>query len=567
MGDLGPIMGMMIKIIIGFFQIRGGFMKLDLQWPVGLAAFMSFTQIFKFDIVSFPGLDCMAKDPPFENRLYLYSLGPLLILFVMAIPTIVQFKYHPGRFIEYRNCFIDWSILLVILIYPPISETVFGALNCRDLAEDGRWLVSDFRVSCGESGVPFAFAYPALLWPLGLPLCLLLTMVWFGVPKIVKLKTQRELCQEFLKDFIASATDSDQDSPLMNGSHKAENHGVKASTKQEDLSDAQLRSIFYVMAPLLKEDAEEDAEEEVTVEKEDTKAVETAGCEQEATEDTCTTKADVTNLPADKHTPSEDERYAVKALKMSRHALLGWMDSTMHELNAAEKLPISSQWGKNSVDGEDEVLELLGELFDAYTPGCWWYEIFEFYRKLLMTSVIIFAGSGISQLAVGCAMSIVGLIATAKLKPYNDARLQVTQELALSLTVITLFTGILLLTAPDETMGDGRDKEIRDILIVVLYAICPVILLWFFSIHLTSCLKPLIQQFCGFLPCVKDENSTDDFADVENKDDQASLKEAENEPEDMKVKVTPKGQRTSEASAEAESSAGQIPPPDVLQVS
>ena len=111
----------------------------------------------------------------------------------------------------------------------------------------------------------------------------------------------------------------------------------------------------------------------------------------------------------------------------------------------------SRQVDVNSADAvarvarEGRVFVRYGLLFSKYKPSCWWFELVEMPRKLLLVGSIIFVASGTAAqicYAIGVALSSI-LVLTA-FQPYADARLSFVAWVCQLCTLLTLNCALLL---------------------------------------------------------------------------------------------------------------------------
>ena len=75
---------------------------------------------------------------------------------------------------------ITMAFIIVFILYPFVSQTIFQGFSCRALAEDESWLTADYQVSC--EGVAWKFwlfwgVLTAMLWPVGVPVFTLLILL------------------------------------------------------------------------------------------------------------------------------------------------------------------------------------------------------------------------------------------------------------------------------------------------------------------------------------------------------------------------------------------------------
>jgi len=80
---------------------------------------------------------------------------------------------------------------------------------------------------------------------------------------------------------------------------------------------------------------------------------------------------------------------------------------------------------KRTVEEREDDTELMakGFLFENYKPECWWFEIAETIRRLLLTSVLGLIEPGTdSQLATGIVISFFGFGLSCTFHPYSEKR-------------------------------------------------------------------------------------------------------------------------------------------------
>ena len=119
------------------------------------------------------GSACLLIDFSFYDKLLTYTLGPYLIIAILALPsTCAMLKKHAKK-----DVLVDllWqsSLFFFFLIYPSVSQIVLSTFSCDDLSFDGKFLSSDYRINCEtmewEAYRNFAI-FAVLLWPCGFPL-------------------------------------------------------------------------------------------------------------------------------------------------------------------------------------------------------------------------------------------------------------------------------------------------------------------------------------------------------------------------------------------------------------
>ena len=90
-------------------------------------------------------------------------------------------------------------------------------------------------------------------------------------------------------------------------------------------------------------------------------------------------------------------------------------------------------------------IQEVGFLISSYRCGCWYWEVVELFRKLILTSVISLVAPGsATQVTVGCLISFVMLLLNLKLQPFYMATLNEVNTIAQLNLFFFLFVGILL---------------------------------------------------------------------------------------------------------------------------
>ena len=115
-------------------------------------------------------------------------------------------------------------------------------------------------------------------------------------------------------------------------------------------------------------------------------------------------------------------------------------------------------------------------LWSEYDPCCWWWEVFECGRRLMLTGVLVFIKPGsISQIVWALLMSVLACTMSAFWCPYVDNRDDYVAILASVVLVVNLSAAILIKTdvvgedkynlPPDGT--DGYNQETFDWLLLM----------------------------------------------------------------------------------------------------
>jgi len=122
---------------------------------------------------------------------------------------------------------------------------------------------------------------------------------------------------------------------------------------------------------------------------------------------------------------------------------------------------------------ERDVLDHSGTIFMAFHIDCWWYEIADLGRKLVLNGFIIFVGQDSSaQVAAGCFVCIFMMTLHARVNPYYGSVQNCLSQVCLVQLSCILFLGLLFKLDPAE--DDDASSNVLSILIV-LFTSCLVV--------------------------------------------------------------------------------------------
>ncbi len=87
----------------------------------------------------------------------------------------------------------------------------------------------------------------------------------------------------------------------------------------------------------------------------------------------------------------------------------------------------------------------VGFLFAAYRSDCWYWEVVELMRKLLLTSILaLIAPGSAGQVVVGLLLAFCALLFNVRLKPYAEDGLNVVSQISQLNLFFFLFVALLL---------------------------------------------------------------------------------------------------------------------------
>ena len=116
----------------------------------------------------------------------------------------------------------------------------------------------------------------------------------------------------------------------------------------------------------------------------------------------------------------------------------------------------------------NEISAGLSFLYENYSDNCWFWEVLELVRKIILTSVLVFLG-GESRTSLGVAAIMSGLytILFASYQPISDRFEHWLQLMSLLATVANMNVGMLL-KIPEENISSGVKTELEGTAITVL---------------------------------------------------------------------------------------------------
>jgi len=133
--------------------------------------------------------------------------------------------------------------------------------------------------------------------------------------------------------------------------------------------------------------------------------------------------------------------------------------------DAAEKL-----------DFEQRQLSRFGILYAKYEPQCWWWELVELSRKLVLTGAIMFMSPGfVTQIWFAILLSTVFLLGMAKYTPFLNARVDFIAFTAQLCTVLTLIISLGIDSTPT-VVDEGFISQGAMSVLLTIFAIVPLVL-------------------------------------------------------------------------------------------
>jgi hypothetical protein len=355
-----------------------------------------------------------------------------------------------ARLARFRNDLMARLLILLYIVYPGVSVAIFGIFSCTHIKEAGWFLDADYSIVCYSkkhwgyvgAGVIWVFVYT-----LGIPYYFIHLLHKYHVPLLAKTYTNNAWLFEAAK--LAFVRGLEQPDLTEEG---CSIHGI---------SDAHLAAlyVFHVEnAPLEFATRMQAGEEELPV-------VPVPGEKKDGSfykrSKRLLKSASLRILTVLQRKEEEvDETARNRALMLSkllrwcrRSGVLGlpplrWSEGSVegdgerrHHLDISN---LGTQWMKdaptdraaakswaaqNLVLLQARAKEKVGFLFERYTPLCWYWEVVELMRKLILTSILALVAPGSAgQVVVGLLVAFFALLANLHLKPYTSARMNLLNQ-------------------------------------------------------------------------------------------------------------------------------------------
>mmetsp|Transcript_3588 Transcript_3588/g.7259 ORF Transcript_3588/g.7259 Transcript_3588/m.7259 type:complete len:1072 (+) Transcript_3588:1669-4884(+) len=135
----------------------------------------------------------------------------------------------------------------------------------------------------------------------------------------------------------------------------------------------------------------------------------------------------------------------------------------------------------SSVRGEEEVVDRIGFLFDAYKTQYWFFEILEMGRKFILIALISFMYAGSPHQCAGALfITAVFLMGFLKVSPFASTVFDTMEAISLIAQCATLFYGLMLTVQELAPHAGASEKEISKYLIIFLNLCIFILPFWGF---------------------------------------------------------------------------------------
>jgi hypothetical protein len=436
-----------LKVVVGFFQVTSSFLSnLEVDFPASLKVIMSVFSLFNLDFFHLPNTECLLSQMNHTTKVVLCTLFLIAVLLLLALPLacICASGSDAVKKSNVVSAFYFSSMVFLFVIYPFVSKVIIETFICVDLGKNSIWLKSDLRERCPTSN-SLGFVWSVIFTiaiPIGVPVLFSGLLFRFKIPWLAQYKMKMHRLQTVLKEMGLLQSTSPQFA------------GWQGTTEPVNLlSREQCTSVLahdFVRDPTA-------AEFEGAI---------------DALEDQLAGRISSTGAG------TEEDAQVEVAEDESLDALRKRTAEYVDKLTSAQIVSVPPvSWDGETGDIEQDAIEKCGFLFLTYKADCWWFEMFEMSRKVILSAVISFVSDPDVRLAVAYLISFGSLVVVVLARPFLNPSVNFFMTAALITQTLTLVYGLMLMVKKyAETQAVPKSEmnffqEIIVLLNAVLFAI------------------------------------------------------------------------------------------------
>jgi hypothetical protein len=407
----------LIKIFISHFQILTLMpVTFDFKLPDLFDQFLDWFSALNFDLLDdIINVDCLISQPTFVQK----------FAFTMCLPIVVLMLLLLLKQLSSNRVF-----LVLFLLYPQLSTSVFQMFMCRDLDHGESIHRFDSGLDCNSSSYHFVRIIAIvcmILYPFGIP-------IGFGfLQHVNRAVLRRDYSREMdLKTFKYL---------LITSLYK--NKGFPQS--DESFGDFQLRLLeekpFCDHLKKLFGQVDTDSRDVIS----DNELIQ------------FTMRNVASEMPTEMEKKLMRGPISEKPTASAVNRIRGADTSKATGLASPSKRP----WWKCDPQKQGEELKFLVK---AYEPDYYWFELVEYARKLFILGVLLFADQGsISQMYLALVISFSVVLITTRTMPYKNETID-RYKVAMDVNLFFTFSCALLLKL--NLAGEFLSAEFFDVTMV-----------------------------------------------------------------------------------------------------
>jgi hypothetical protein len=467
-------MSRIMTYLSGVCQVTATFLSnLQVEWPKALVQMMAVFGIINLDFFTLPLTECVFSSINHQTKLFLCTMGPLVVLVLLAIPsTIAMFKNRgvlEWEEIGSEKPKLGEEITNDSLVEALKQQRCFSSQECNRFDMSKKTLARNCYIKVGNK----YFQRADKTRPVTAAFCLsVLTFLFVIYPFVSKVVVGVFNCIELdpYGDFEGDGSwlKSDLREPCPHpGSSFTFSWGVLFLVVYPlGLPVLFVMTLYYFKVPQLATNKGKMHRLKAVLQQMgsyDSHQFKEWNGEQE---------------PADFLTASQcklllkyqfDSHEAFKfenASEAMQTILLSKVESAQSQDDASlvvdeEELPLDElrqqtamkvdllcseeivvvppiTWNGETGEDEKDAIEYCGFLFVSYKAQYWGFEIFELLRKLALSALLIFVGDANVRVAVGFLISFLCLLVVLSTRPFVSPSLNVLMAVALVTQTLTL---------------------------------------------------------------------------------------------------------------------------------
>ena len=153
-----------VKILVGYFQIMSQQGKvLDMTFPVNFSELLDSFKIIMFEVGKVVKLECLDVTRGYYSKFWMNVVVLPAVLGLVVFFVYIKDKKALGAqrekaaetdVVEYIAPFANFRnnlFLMIFIIYPKVSQTLFNAFDCEQLNDKSNVLVTDMSIDCDET--------------------------------------------------------------------------------------------------------------------------------------------------------------------------------------------------------------------------------------------------------------------------------------------------------------------------------------------------------------------------------------------------------------------------------
>ena len=150
---------------------------LEMKWPVSFKWLIETMRLVSMDFIEWFDIGCITSFTFFGKYFFAVSLPIMLMTGVYITYHVTKRKQGEEKAFTTTT---TMAFIIIFVLYPFVSQTIFSGFSCRDLGPAESWLNADYQISClsltWKVWLMFGLI-TTVLWPVGVPVCTLLILL------------------------------------------------------------------------------------------------------------------------------------------------------------------------------------------------------------------------------------------------------------------------------------------------------------------------------------------------------------------------------------------------------